>query len=168
VNPLGELEGAVMNVLWSRTEPATVRDVLAALEDRGLAYTTVMTVLDRLARKKAVRREREGRAWRYVAAAGRDAYVAELMLQALDLTGDRDAALVHFARSVSTPEADVLREALLRQREALLRQREALLRPSGQADGADRQGQADGADRADRVEDDADSGDPGGPGGGRR
>jgi predicted transcriptional regulator len=113
VNRLGELEQAVMDVLWSRDEPATVREVLAALAERGLAYTTVMTVLDRLARKGVVRRELDGRAWRYVPAASREAFVAELMLQALDLTGDRDAALVRFARSVSDPEADVLRDALL-------------------------------------------------------
>ncbi len=113
MNRLGELEQAVMDVLWSRDEPATVREVLAALAERGLAYTTVMTVLDRLARKGVVRRELDGRAWRYVPAASREAFVAELMLQALDLTGDRDAALVRFARSVSDPEADVLRDALL-------------------------------------------------------
>jgi predicted transcriptional regulator len=112
VNRLGELEQAVMDVLWSRDEPVTVREVLASLSGRELAYTTVMTVLDRLARKGLVRRELDGRAWRYVPAASRDAFVAELMLQALDLTGDRDAALVRFARSVSDPEADVLRDAL--------------------------------------------------------
>lgn len=46
--------------------------------------------------------------------AGRDAYIAELMLDALELTGDRDSALIHFARSVSPPEAEVLRRALHR------------------------------------------------------
>ena len=45
-------------------------------------------------------------------AATREAYVAELMLTALDQTGDRDAALARFAQSVSGAEAEVLREAL--------------------------------------------------------
>jgi predicted transcriptional regulator len=71
-----------------------------------------MTVLDRLAKKGFVRRERAGRAWRYRPAESREAYVAELMLTALGETGDRQAALTRFARSVSGPEADVLREAL--------------------------------------------------------
>ncbi|MCP2261461.1 putative transcriptional regulator [Streptoalloteichus tenebrarius] len=111
---LGALERAVMDVLWARSTPATVREVVTDLADRNLAYTTVMTVLDRLARKDFVRRERaeDGRTWRYVAAASRESFVAELMLQVLDLAGDRDAALVHFARSVPVTEADVLRDAL--------------------------------------------------------
>ena len=71
-----------------------------------------MTVLDRLAKKGFARRERDGRAWRYRPAVTREAYVAELMLTALDQTGDRVAALARFAQSVSGAEAEVLREAL--------------------------------------------------------
>ncbi|WP_434742845.1 BlaI/MecI/CopY family transcriptional regulator [Micromonospora sp. SH-82] len=113
---LGDLERAVMDVLWD-TVPATsdgvtVREVAEALDGRELAYTTVMTVLDRLAGKGMVQRRREGRAWRYQAAASREAYIAQLMLDALDLGGSRDAALVRFARSVTGTEADVLRAAL--------------------------------------------------------
>ena len=109
---LGELERAVMDVLWDRAAPATVREVADALSGRELAYTTVMTVLDRLAGKGMVERERAGRAWSYRPAAPRDAYIAQLMLDALELTGSKDAALVRFARSVSGDEADVLRAAL--------------------------------------------------------
>ncbi|MDG4772938.1 BlaI/MecI/CopY family transcriptional regulator [Solwaraspora sp. WMMD792] len=112
---LGDLERAVMDVLWDRdpaADPVTVRDVAEALQDRDLAYTTVMTVLDRLAGKGMVSRERAGRAWRYQPAASREAYIAQLMLDALDLAGSRDAALVRFARSVTGTEAEVLRAAL--------------------------------------------------------
>lgn len=123
---LGDLERAVMDVLWDRSPGGgvTVREVAEALEERDLAYTTVMTVLDRLAGKGMVEREREGRAWRYRPAATREAYVAQLMLDALDLAGSsepdgrarrslgRDAALVRFARSVTGTEAEVLRAAL--------------------------------------------------------
>jgi predicted transcriptional regulator len=135
---LGELERVVMGVLWDRCAPATgaepgtsepgtsgagvsVREVAEALRERDLAYTTVMTVLDRLAGKGMVVRHRAGRAWRYQPAAAREAYVAQLMLDALDLAspdqpradaGGRDAALVRFARSVSGDEAEVLRAAL--------------------------------------------------------
>ena len=114
MNRLGDLERAVMDVLWSRPSPATVREVVAALADRQPAYTTVMTVLDRLSRKGFLDREPDGRAWRYHPVRARDAYVAELMLDALRLTGDRDAALVHFAKAVPDAEADVLRRALRR------------------------------------------------------
>ncbi|MEH0970891.1 BlaI/MecI/CopY family transcriptional regulator [Micromonospora sp. CPCC 205546] len=113
---LGDLERAVMDVLWDSvpgtSDGITVREVADALDGRELAYTTVMTVLDRLAGKGMVRREREGRAWRYRAAASREAYIAQLMLDALDLGGSRDAALVRFARSVTGTEAEVLRAAL--------------------------------------------------------
>jgi predicted transcriptional regulator len=117
VKGLGELERTVMEVLWARVDAgqgaATAREVGRALADeRDLAHTTVMTVLDRLAKKGFLQRERDGRAWRYRPVASRASYVAELMLGALDLTGDRDAALAHFARSVSGDEAEVLRRAL--------------------------------------------------------
>jgi predicted transcriptional regulator len=112
VNRLGDLERAIMDVLWETEAPLTVREVSARLPDRNLAHTTVMTVLDRLAKKGFARRQRDGRAWRYCPAATREAYVAELMLTALDQTGDRSAALARFARSVSGPEAVALREAL--------------------------------------------------------
>jgi predicted transcriptional regulator len=115
---LGELERAVMDVLWDRAVPTTVREVAEALQDRTLAYTTVMTVLDRLAGKDMVERERSGRAWSYRPAASREAFVAQLMLDALDLTGSRDAALVRFARSVSGTEAEILRAALTDQAKA--------------------------------------------------
>ena len=100
-----------MEVLWQTDSALTVRQVSNGLP-QSLAHTTVMTVLDRLAKKGFARRERDGRAWRYRPAATREAYVAELMLTALAQTGDRDAALARFAQSVSGAEAEVLREAL--------------------------------------------------------
>jgi predicted transcriptional regulator len=112
MNRLGELERAIMEVLWESVDPMTVRQVGSCLVDRDLAHTTVMTVLDRLAKKGFVRRQRVGRAWRYRPAESREAYVAELMLTALDQTGDRQAALTRFARSVSGAEAQALRAAL--------------------------------------------------------
>ena len=89
-----------MDVLWEAADPLSVREVSGLLTDRDLAHTTVMTVLDRLAKKGFARRERSGRAWHYRAAESREAYVTELMLSALDQTGDRQAALARFARSV--------------------------------------------------------------------
>jgi len=112
VNRLGDLERAIMDVLWGTSQSLTVREVSAQLTERDLAHTTVMTVLDRLAKKGFARRERDGRAWRYRPAATREAYVTELMLTALDQAGDRSAALARFARTVSGAEASALRGAL--------------------------------------------------------
>lgn len=112
MNRLGDLERAVMDVLWEHAEPLTVREVGRALEDRDLAHTTVMTVLDRLVKKGIVERTRTGRPWRYTPAASQESYVSELMFDALGQTGDRDAALAAFVRSMSGTEAEALRRAL--------------------------------------------------------
>src|SRR6201994_956374 len=112
VNRLCDLERAIMDVLWGTPQSLTVREVSAQLTERDLTHTTVMTVLDRLAKKGFARRERDGRAWRYRPPATREAYVTELMLTALDQTGDRSAALARFAKSVSGAEAEALRGAL--------------------------------------------------------
>jgi len=103
-----------MNVLWESPTPLTVRDVLDRIgDDRDLAYTTVMTVLDRLGTKEMVQRERDGRAFRYAPAISRDEATSELLNDALDQAGgDRTAALVHFAQTVDPAEAEALRAAL--------------------------------------------------------
>ena len=55
-----------MDVLWVRRAPTSVRDVHEELaRSRSIAYTTVMTVLDRLSKKGIVARSLDGRAWLY-------------------------------------------------------------------------------------------------------
>jgi len=61
--PLGPLEVAVMEILWARGE-SSVRDVVDRV-DRPLAYTTVMTTLDRLFKKGLLARRRLDRAFLY-------------------------------------------------------------------------------------------------------
>jgi len=94
---LGDLEREVMSVLWDATEPQTVRQVHESLSrDRDLAYTTVMTVLDRLAKKSVVVQQKADRAYRYAPAQSREEMTAAVMLDALSASPDRDAALAHF------------------------------------------------------------------------
>src|ERR1700737_5082289 len=82
---LGELERAVMDHLWSSAEPQTVRQVHEALSaHRDLAYTTIMTVLQRLAKKNLVVQHRDDRAHRYAPMLGRDVLCGGLMLGSLD------------------------------------------------------------------------------------
>ncbi len=113
---LGDLERAVMDHLWGADQPQTVREVHQALcVHRDLAYTTVMTVLQRLARKNLVVQIRDDRAHRYAPTHGRDELVAGLMVDALaqaSSSGDREAALVHFVERVGADEADAMRRAL--------------------------------------------------------
>jgi predicted transcriptional regulator len=111
----GELEAAIMDRLWERGSPALVREILDDLRvDRALAYTTVMTVMDNLYRKGWLRRQRDGRAWRYEPTGSRSGYTAALMNEALETSADRRKALAHFALQMSPHDATVLREALNR------------------------------------------------------
>ena len=117
---MGELEQAVLEVLWELdavspdgTSGASGRQVHDRLVGRDLAYTTVMTVLDRLARKDVVGRERDGRAFRYTPRLSRAAMTAELMREALEVTGaDRGQALVSFVGEASEDDIAALRRAL--------------------------------------------------------
>ncbi|MEU0470520.1 MULTISPECIES: BlaI/MecI/CopY family transcriptional regulator [Amycolatopsis] len=112
---LGDLESAVMDVLWGTPEPVKVREVLERLDTpRQLAYTTVMTVLDNLHRKGWVQRELDGKAYRYEPALGREEAAARALRGILDSSGDPEAVLLHFAQSVSEEEVDVLRKGLRR------------------------------------------------------
>ena len=73
----GELEAVIMDRLWEWGRPVLVREVVDDLRDeRGLAYTTVMTVMENLYRKGWLRRERDGRAWRYEPTGSRSGYTA--------------------------------------------------------------------------------------------
>ena len=109
----GELEAVIMERLWERGRPALVREILDDLRgDRDLAYTTVMTVMDNLRRKVWLRRERDGRAWRYEPTGSRSGYTAALMNEALETSADRQRALAHFAIQMSPHDAAVLRDAL--------------------------------------------------------
>lgn len=111
VTRLGDLERAAMQVVWE-TGPVTGRQVAEQLADRGLAYTTWLTVLTRLEGKGLLVRDRGGRAHTYTAAASREDHIAVLMQQALGQAEDRESALQHFARSVTPAEARALRRAL--------------------------------------------------------
>ena len=63
---LGELETEIMRRLWRRASPTTVRELVDELQqEREIAYTTVMTVLDNLHKKGWLQRELDGRAYRY-------------------------------------------------------------------------------------------------------
>ena len=109
----GDLEAVIMDRLWEQGRPMLVREMVEELRgDRPLAYTTVMTVMENLHRKGWLRREREGRAWRYEPAGSRSGYTAALMTDALATSSDRRTALAHFVLRMSPRDAELLREAL--------------------------------------------------------
>jgi predicted transcriptional regulator len=113
MHQFGELEAAIMDRLWELGRPALVREVVDGLRpERPPAYTTVMTVMENLYRKGWLRRERDGRAWRYTPTRSRSGYTAALMAQALDTSPDRRTALAHFVLQLSPVDAALLQQAL--------------------------------------------------------
>lgn len=116
-NGLGELERAILNALWDNDGPMVVREIADHLEKadgKSRAYTTVMTVADRLAKKGLATRERDGRAWAYRASASREEMAARALRETLEdwaPKSDSDAVL-HFLRDVPESDMSRLRAAL--------------------------------------------------------
>jgi predicted transcriptional regulator len=106
----GELEAKVMDILWGEAAWLIPADVQARLPRRPpLAYTTVMTILTRLWEKGMLDRERDGRAYAYRPVQTREEWAAQRMLEILDTSGDRGAALHHFADEIGKRDASQLR-----------------------------------------------------------
>ncbi|MFF7393095.1 BlaI/MecI/CopY family transcriptional regulator [Streptomyces scabiei] len=102
-----------MTRVWKWNRPVTVREVLEDLQrERSIAYTTVMTVLDNLHQKGWVRREAEGRAYRYEAVSTRAAYAAALMNEAWSQSDNPAAALVAFFGMMSEEQRQALTDAV--------------------------------------------------------
>lgn len=107
------LENAVMDVLWNSDDwmtPRRVQDALPA--DHPVGYTTVMTVLVRLWKKRRLERRREGRAYAYHPVHSRSEHVALRMEAVLGTAGDRSIALARFADQLSDTEREQLRSLL--------------------------------------------------------
>lgn len=105
-----------MEQLWQAQSPQTGRHLHAALStQRHLAYTTITTVLTRLAAKGLVVAYRDERAHRYAPCRKHCELVAELMADALSQATDiaaRRSALERFVESVNTDDASALLRAL--------------------------------------------------------
>jgi predicted transcriptional regulator len=113
VRGFGDLEAVVMHRVWEHGDPVTVREIFDELrETRPIAYTTVMSTMDNLHRKGWLARERDGKAYRYVAVASREEYSAQLMGEALAEAGDTEAVLSHFIAAMDGGQAEALRAAL--------------------------------------------------------
>jgi predicted transcriptional regulator len=111
VASLGELERAVMERLWAADGPLAATTLRDQLADRGVALTTVHTVLTRLEQKGFVAHD-DARPRRFAARASREQHAAELMHEVLGQAADRQAVLARFVGSVSEDEARLLRDLL--------------------------------------------------------
>jgi predicted transcriptional regulator len=100
---MGDLEAEIMECVWERG-PVSVKEVHRCLEERReIAYTTVMTVMTRLAGKGLLVSRSQGRAYIYEAAADREAYCSNVVRSFMsDMLVDADrAVLSQFVESVT-------------------------------------------------------------------
>ena len=110
---MGELEAAVMDVLWDRGGWLTAGEVHEALPGgQRLAYTTVTTILVRLWKKGRLERERDGRAYAYRALKSREKHAASQMGVLLSAASVRPLALSHFVDELSDADRAQLRRML--------------------------------------------------------
>ena len=124
---LGPLEERVLDLVWRAPSPLSVRSALDGLGG-GLAYTTVMTTLDRLNKKGLLQRCREGRAYLYAAGSSGESFAAGLWRRTLDRLLPRGSAtplLSSFVDAVGEHD-----RALLGELERLVREKERALRRS--------------------------------------
>jgi predicted transcriptional regulator len=109
---LGPLETRLLELLWAKKCALTVRHLHLALPD--LAYTTVMTTLDRLYRKGLLLRHKLGRAFAYEPRCARDELLSELITSHVtDLLGVSPASTVVLStlvRAVGRADAALLDE----------------------------------------------------------
>jgi predicted transcriptional regulator len=122
---LGPLELKVLEVLWERDRAATVRSVQPSFP--RLAYTTLMTTLDRLYRKGVLRRFRLGRAFGYEPRCSRDELFGQMMsgtvAELLATGGDSTVLLSTLVEAVGHADTELLDEL-----EALVRAERARLK----------------------------------------
>lgn len=108
---LAPLELDCMNALW-RLGEATVRDIHGALATtRPRAYTTIMTILDRLAQKGVVERQKSGRAWLYKANLSADQARTHAVARLVEgfFQGSTEALASHISTLNKSPQANVTR-----------------------------------------------------------
>lgn len=122
-SPLGNLEMAVMVIIWSHTEALSVSEVHTALEpSHPIAYTTVKTTMERLADKGILSRQRDGKAYHYQAAVPREELERRIVTATLDrlVTQFPEAVASFFVR----PDTQISEERLALLSEIIRRKRE--------------------------------------------
>jgi predicted transcriptional regulator len=118
---LGPLETRVLEVLWERGEAACVRDLQPRFP--GVAYTTLMTTLDRLFRKGVLHRDKQGRAFFYRPQFSRDELQSQRAGSALATMLPGDASAVRPILSLFVDAVGDRDRSLLDELETLVRAR---------------------------------------------
>ncbi len=115
IRGFGDLEAVVMEVIWSRSQPSTVRSVHDELvAKRQIAYTTVMSTMDNLYRKGWLQRDKVGLAYHYLPVMSREEHSAQLMRTVFESGGDSELILNFFLEQIADDDSPKLRQVLKR------------------------------------------------------
>lgn len=104
---LGDLEAEIMELVWARPaeQGTTVRDVFEVLyERRHLAYTTVQSTMNRLAKKRMLRAKTEEHAHVYFPVLTQQEFVSRIMGRVLDGLLSNFTGMTHEPREVSSDD----------------------------------------------------------------
>jgi len=107
------LERAIMDALWDSEGWLTTAEIRERLGHR-VSLTTVGTVMGRLLRKGRVERRKSGRSYEYRAVRNREEHLATQMEELLDLSRDRELALMRFIDRLPTADRSRLLRLLRR------------------------------------------------------
>jgi predicted transcriptional regulator len=121
--PFGPLEWRVLEALWARDKAASVRDLQPEFTD--IAYTTLMTTLDRLHRKGVLDRSKRGRAFFYIPQLTRPEFESARAATALRLALAQDETALRPLLSFFVDAVGDRDRELLDELEALVRARRA-------------------------------------------
>ncbi|ADG83038.1 CopY family transcriptional repressor [Thermincola ferriacetica] len=117
---LGDLEADIMGIIWKEGK-ATVRDVYEALRlQREIAYTTVMTIMGRLAEKNLLTKEPLGNAYVYTPTVSQEEFSKQVVSEVLDglLEEFAEPAISHLVERISSEDENKIAEL-----EKLIRER---------------------------------------------
>jgi predicted transcriptional regulator len=123
---LGKLEREVLNETWCRGE-ASVRDIHSAFDGR-VAYTTLMTTLDRLFKKRLLARRKDGRAFLYAPAVSRQEFEQGIREDVVDGLLGRGAEGVEPVLACIVDAVSERDRELLNELERLIKQKRRELR----------------------------------------
>jgi predicted transcriptional regulator len=117
---LGHREACIMEALWDH-EDVSVREIHSALsKDEELAYTTVMTITDRLWKKGLLARRKRGKTYLYTPKSNKESFVTGAVRRVFDsfVPDLNRSALSHFVDTLAAQQPELLEEL-----ERLLRER---------------------------------------------
>ena len=114
---LGDLEAEIMEIMWVRRrhQGTAVRDIVEVLQRRRpVAYTTIMTTMSRLARKRLLRAEKRGQAYVYFPTVTQDEFVSGFVGRILEnLLLSFSGATIERLKALADPRASQRARELL-------------------------------------------------------